>query len=192
MSNYSKPLSKTELLNAIAEESGCDRKQVRAVLDSLSNVISGHVAKGSAGVFKMPGLFKISVVDKPATEAKYGVPNPFRPGETMDVAAKPASRRVKILALKNLKDMASQSETASNKKSPARFAARGFFNAKNATFCGASASLSESRLRQDPRQPDALAPPDGYRARSIQCARSCARASPESPGLHQDQSLLAR
>ena len=107
MSNYSKPLSKTELLNAIAEESGCDRKQVRAVLDSLSNVISGHVAKGSAGGFKMPGLFKIGVVDKPATEAKYGVPNPFRPGETMDVAAKPASRRVKILALKNLKDMAS-------------------------------------------------------------------------------------
>ena len=39
MSNYSKPLSKTELLNAIAEESGCDRKAVRAVLDSLSNVI---------------------------------------------------------------------------------------------------------------------------------------------------------
>ncbi len=107
MSNYSKPLSKTELLHAIAEESACARKAVRAVLDSLSNVISGHVAKGSAGVFKMPGLFKISVVDKPATEARYGVPNPFRPGETMDVAAKPASRRVKILALKNLKDMAS-------------------------------------------------------------------------------------
>ena len=31
---------------------------------------------------------------------------PLRAGETMDVAAKPASRRVKILALKNLKDMA--------------------------------------------------------------------------------------
>jgi hypothetical protein len=55
----------------------------------------------------MPGLLKISVVNKPATEARYGVANPFRPGETMDVAAKPASRRVKILALKNLKDMAS-------------------------------------------------------------------------------------
>ena len=54
----------------------------------------------------MPGLFKISVVDKPAQPARYGVPNPFRPGETMDVAAKPASRRVKVLALKNLKDMA--------------------------------------------------------------------------------------
>jgi hypothetical protein len=46
------------------------------------------------------------VVDKPATEARWGVPNPFRPGELMNVAAKPASRRVKVLALKNLKDMA--------------------------------------------------------------------------------------
>ena len=107
MSKYSSPLSKTELVNTVAEKSGCDRKQVRAVLDSLSDVIAGHVAPGAAGVFKMPGLFKISVVDKPAQPARYGVPNPFRPGETMDVAAKPASRRVKVLALKNLKDMAS-------------------------------------------------------------------------------------
>jgi hypothetical protein len=97
MSTYSSPLSKTELLNTIAEQSGCD---------SLATVIGGHLAPGAAGVFKMPGLFKISVVDKPAQPARYGVPNPFRPGETMDVAAKPASRRVKVLALKNLKDMA--------------------------------------------------------------------------------------
>ncbi|MCP4828191.1 MAG: DNA-binding protein [Proteobacteria bacterium] len=107
MSNYASPLSKTELLNAIAEDTGLQRKEVKAVLDSLSGVIAGHVAPGAAGVFKMPGLLKISVVNKPATEARYGVANPFRPGETMDVAAKPASRRVKILALKNLKDMAS-------------------------------------------------------------------------------------
>ena len=104
--SYSSPLTKTDLVKAIAENSGTEAKQVKAVLDSLSGVIAGHMAPGAAGVFKMPGLFKISVVDKPATEARYGVPNPFRPGETMNVAAKPASRRVKILALKNLKDMA--------------------------------------------------------------------------------------
>jgi hypothetical protein len=34
------------------------------------------------------------------------VPNPFKPGETMDVPAKPASTKVKLVALKNLKDMA--------------------------------------------------------------------------------------
>ena len=104
--SYSSPLTKTDLVKAIAENSGTEAKQVKAVLDSLSGVIAGHMAPGAAGVFKMPGLFKISVVDKPATEARYGVAIPFRPGETMNVAAKPASRRVKILALKNLKDMA--------------------------------------------------------------------------------------
>jgi hypothetical protein len=34
------------------------------------------------------------------------VPNPFRPGELMDVAAKPATTRVKVLPLKKMKEMA--------------------------------------------------------------------------------------
>ncbi|MDP7616617.1 MAG: HU family DNA-binding protein [Arenicellales bacterium] len=107
MSNfYSAPLSKTQMLNAISEQSGLSRKDVTAVMDSLSSVIEGHLKPGAAGVFKMPGLMKISVVDKPATPPRWGVPNPFRPGETMDVAAKPASRRVKVSAMKNLKAMA--------------------------------------------------------------------------------------
>ena len=36
----------------------------------------------------------------------FMVQNPFRPGETMDVKAKPASTSVKVLPLKKLKDMA--------------------------------------------------------------------------------------
>ena len=107
MSNfYSAPLSKTQMLNAISEQSGLSRKDVTAVMDSLSSVIEGHLKPGAAGVFKMPGLMKISGVDKPATPPRFGVPNPFRPGETMNVAAKPASRRVKVSAMKNLKAMA--------------------------------------------------------------------------------------
>jgi len=42
----------------------------------------------------------------PAKKAKKGVPNPFKPGELMDVAAKPASTKVKVRPLKKLKDMA--------------------------------------------------------------------------------------
>ena len=84
MSNtYSTPLSKSQMLNAISEQSGLSRKDVSAVMDSLSNVIEGHLKPGAAGVFKLPGLMKISVVDKPATPPRFGVPNPFRPGETM-------------------------------------------------------------------------------------------------------------
>ena len=107
MSNfYSAPLSKTQMLNAISEQTGLSRKDVTAVVDGLSSVIEGHLKPGAAGVFKLPGLLKINIVDKPASPPRWGVPNPFRPGETMNVAAKPASRRVKVSAMKNLKAMA--------------------------------------------------------------------------------------
>ena len=49
---------------------------------------------------------EIKVVKKPAQGARKNVPNPFRPGETMDVKAKPASTSVKVLPLKKLKEMA--------------------------------------------------------------------------------------
>ena len=49
---------------------------------------------------------KIKVVKNPAQRARKNVPNPFRPGETMDVKAKPASTSVKVLPLRKLKDMA--------------------------------------------------------------------------------------
>ncbi len=104
---YQDPLSKSQIVNTLSDETGLTRKDVNAVLNSLGDLIQAHVKPRSCGVFKLPGMFKISVVKKPATKARKGVPNPFRPGETMDIAAKPASRRVKILPLKNLKDMAS-------------------------------------------------------------------------------------
>ena len=43
-------------------------------------------------------------VTVPAREARKGVPNPFKPGELMDVPAKPATTKVKVRALKNLKN----------------------------------------------------------------------------------------
>jgi len=49
--------------------------------------------------------FKIKTVKRPARKARKGVPNPFRPGETMNVAAKPATTRVRVVPLKGLKEM---------------------------------------------------------------------------------------
>lgn len=98
--------TKTQLLAHIAEETGLARKEVGKVFDSLSDVIHGHIKSRGAGEFKVPGLLKIKVNKKPATKARKGVPNPFRPGELMDVAAKPARKVVKVLPLKALKDMA--------------------------------------------------------------------------------------
>ncbi len=96
--------TKTAILTEIADNTELSKKQVGAVLDELSTLIERHVKKGGAGEFTLPGLLKIKTVKKPAQKARKGVPNPFRPGETMDIAAKPASTRVKVLPLKGLKE----------------------------------------------------------------------------------------
>ena len=49
---------------------------------------------------------KIEKKKIPARTAQKHVPNPFKPGEFMDRAAKPAYNKVKVRALKLLKDMA--------------------------------------------------------------------------------------
>ncbi len=96
--------TKTAILTEIAGNTDLSKKQVSAVLDELSDLIERHIKKGGVGEFTMPGLLKIKTVKRPAKKAQKGVPNPFRPGETMDIAAKPASTRVKVLPLKGLKD----------------------------------------------------------------------------------------
>jgi len=99
--------TKTQIVNSLAEETGLSKKEVNAVLDSFAGLVERHVKKRAVGSFTMPGLLKIKTVKKPATKARKGVPNPFKPGELMDVPAKPAKTVVKVLPLKKLKDMAS-------------------------------------------------------------------------------------
>ena len=99
-------MTKTGMLNEIAANTGLSRKQVSDVMAELETVIERHVKKRAVGEFTLPGLLKIKTIKKPAQKARKGVPNPFRPGETMDVAAKPASVRMRITPLKKLKEMA--------------------------------------------------------------------------------------
>jgi nucleoid DNA-binding protein len=96
--------TKSAILAEIAENTELSRKQVASVIDELSTLIERHVKKGGVGEFTLPGLLKIKTVKKPARKARKGVPNPFRPGELMDVAAKPASTKIKVLPLKGLKE----------------------------------------------------------------------------------------
>jgi len=100
--------TKSQLFAHISEETGLARRDVAQVFDSLGDVIEGHIKSRGAGEFKLPGLLKVKVNKKPATKARKNVPNPFRPGELMDVAAKPARKVVKVLPLKALKDMAAK------------------------------------------------------------------------------------
>ncbi len=99
-----KPLSKTEILIALVEKTELSKKEVSSVLDGLSEIIGESLSKKGPGVFNMPGLLKIQVQRKPATKATTR-PNPFKPGEMMNVAAKPARNVVKVRPLKALKDM---------------------------------------------------------------------------------------
>ena len=100
------PMNRTALYNEIAEATGLTKKQVASVFNELGDVIERHIKKRGVGVFTLPGLLKIKTVKKPARPARKGVPNPFKPGELMDVAAKPASVKVKVTPLKKVKDMA--------------------------------------------------------------------------------------
>jgi nucleoid DNA-binding protein len=97
--------TKSAILAEISTNTELSKKQVTSVFNELNDLIARHVKKGSAGEFTLPGLLKIKTVKKPARKARKGVPNPFRPGEVMDIASKPASTKVKILPLKGLKEL---------------------------------------------------------------------------------------
>jgi nucleoid DNA-binding protein len=93
--------TKSDILNQIAKDTKLSRKQSSAVLDSLSGSIKRSLRNN--GIFTVPGLMKLKVVKKPATKEREGT-NPFT-GEKMTFKAKPASKKVRILPLKGLKNM---------------------------------------------------------------------------------------
>jgi DNA-binding protein HU-beta len=93
--------TKSEVLTSISKDTGLSRKQVGSVFDSLGGSIKKSLR--SNGLFTVPGLMKLKVVKKPATKAREGI-NPFT-GEKMTFKAKPASKKVRVLPLKNLKAM---------------------------------------------------------------------------------------
>jgi DNA-binding protein HU-beta len=97
-----KPLSKSEILNAVAEAIGeeVSRKQVKEVVETLVTVAHRELKKN--GVFVLPGFAKFVVVKKPARPARDGI-NPFTK-EKQRFAAKPASKAVKARPVKAVKD----------------------------------------------------------------------------------------
>jgi len=105
MAKMTKPMTKSELMANIADDTELTKKQVAAVLESLAANIAKSVGKSGCGSFVLPGLLKIEKKKIPARKARKGVPNPFKPGELMDIPAKPASTKIKVRPLKNLKEM---------------------------------------------------------------------------------------
>jgi len=98
-----KPATKSEILASIAATTQLSRKQVASVFEALAGVIKTAVGKKGPGVFALPGLLKIVVVQKPAVPARLGI-NPFTQQQQM-FKAKPARKVIKVRPLKALKDM---------------------------------------------------------------------------------------
>ena len=101
-----KPLTKTQILQALSEATKLNRKDVDSVLVQLSALIAKSLAEGANASFTLPGLIKIEKQFVPAKEGQKGVPDPFHPGKTIDRPAKPEHYKIKVKALKALKDMA--------------------------------------------------------------------------------------
>jgi nucleoid DNA-binding protein len=97
-------LSKSALVAHLSSQSGVEPRSVKAVLASLEATIAGALHKNGARIFKLPGVLKATAVAVPAKPKRKGK-DPFT-GEERMFAAKPASVRVKIRALKKLKDAA--------------------------------------------------------------------------------------
>jgi nucleoid DNA-binding protein len=100
MASKVKRMSKTEFIEAVASESGLDKKQVNAVLDGLNGVIYKELKAENEVV--IPGLVKLTAVKKPAVPERKGI-NPFTKEETT-FKARPARTVIKPRPLKALKD----------------------------------------------------------------------------------------
>lgn len=104
MATETKRLTKTQVIAELSEQTELSKKQVTQVFDALSEVVAKQLAgRGAPGEITIPGLVKLKTVKKPATKEREGI-NPFTK-EPITIAAKPASKKVKALALKALKDM---------------------------------------------------------------------------------------
>jgi DNA-binding protein HU-beta len=93
-------MTKNQLIDAIAEATQISKEDVRAVIEQMATV--GYKELNASGEFVIPGFVKMSVVNKPATEARSGV-HPFTK-QPMEFAAQPASKSVRASPLKVAKD----------------------------------------------------------------------------------------
>lgn len=92
--NMSKPMTKTQLLAAVADAMGSDKKTAGAALDAIAAVVTREVTSG--GAVTLPGLGKVVCRARPERQVR----NPAT-GETV---TKAADKQVKFTIAKALKD----------------------------------------------------------------------------------------
>lgn len=89
-----KPMTKTQLVAALAEAMGSDRKFAAAALDAVAEVVAREVAAG--GTVTLPGIGKVACKERPERQVR----NPA----TGEMVTKAADKQVKITVAKALKD----------------------------------------------------------------------------------------
>ena len=99
-----RPLTKTQIVASIAEKSGLAKKDVGTIVDLLGEEIKGSFGKKGPNSFILPGLVKIDLKQVKAQPAKKGVKNPLT-GEIYDRPAKKAHQKIRVRALKALKEL---------------------------------------------------------------------------------------
>ncbi len=92
-------LTKTKLIQVLADRSNLSRTQVNLLLENLSDVVEEQLKTG--GIFSLPNLVKFTLKDKAATAERQGV-NPFTK-ETIVIAAKPATKKIRASVIGDLK-----------------------------------------------------------------------------------------
>ena len=89
-----KPMTKTQLVAALADKMGSDKKSAGAALDAVCDVITSEVSSG--GAVTLPGVGKIYCRERPERMVR----NPA----TGEQFKKPADKVVKMTIAKALKD----------------------------------------------------------------------------------------
>lgn len=90
-----KPMTKTQLVAALADKAGLDKASANRALDALTSIITNEVKHG--GAVTLPGVGKFSCRERPARMVR----NPAT-GEQMKKAA---DRVAKVSIAKALKDV---------------------------------------------------------------------------------------
>ena len=89
-----KPMTKTQLVAALADEMGSEKKTAAAALDAVTAVVTKEVAGG--GAVTLPGIGKVYCRARPERMVR----NPA----TGEQIKKPADKVVKVTIAKALKD----------------------------------------------------------------------------------------
>jgi DNA-binding protein HU-beta len=94
-----KMLTKSKLVQVLADRTNLSKQQANLLLENLSDIVEEQLK--SEGVFALPNLVKFTLKDKPATPERTGI-NPFTKAP-ITIPAKAASKKIRASVIGELK-----------------------------------------------------------------------------------------